>query len=114
MNAMIRATLAVLLLATGGCIQTKETVYRDEERLAVEFESDLAARTFYEALSRLPDQGHQHESQTRVNLPILLDHERKVVRGHNLAFNEGVRRCDTNRDGRISEMEARIFADQIR
>ncbi|MBX3744397.1 MAG: hypothetical protein KF833_03740 [Verrucomicrobiae bacterium] len=109
-----RAILVALLLAAAGCIQTKETVYRDEERLAVEFETDLAARTFYETLSRLPDRGHQHESQTRVNLPILLDHERKVVRGQNLAFNEAVRRCDTNRDGRITEMEARIFSDQIR
>ena len=37
-----------------------------------------------------------------------------VVRGPNEAFNLAVTRCDTNRDGQITEQEARIFADTVR
>jgi hypothetical protein len=105
-----------LILTAGlvaGCIHTKETIVRDEERLAVEFENDLAARTFYEAMSRLPDSAHRQESESRVSLPIIFDHEKKTVLGPNIVFNDSVRRCDTNRDGRITESEARIFAEQV-
>jgi len=35
-----------------------------------------------------------------------------VVRSENAAFNHAVRRCDTNQDGKITEQEARIFAEQ--
>lgn len=98
-------------LALTGCISHDETIYRDEPRAKVEFENDAAARHFYEALSRAPSDRGKAESTTEVHIPIVFEHKQRVVRGENIAFNEAVRRCDTNGDGRITELEARIFAE---
>jgi hypothetical protein len=101
--------LAALLLC--GCVSHRSTVYRDVERVPVEFESDAAARLFYETLSK----GHssdKSESTSNVSIPFVFAHKRTVVTGRNTEFNRSVAACDTNRDGRITEQEVRIFANQ--
>lgn len=103
---------ATTALLVSGCISHEETVYRDEPRAKVEFENDTAGRLFYETLSKSPKDGRHSESSTEVSLPIIFEHKQKVVGGENVAFNDAVRRCDTNADGRITEQEARIFANQ--
>lgn len=107
------ATVVLVALLAAGCIHTHETVVRDEARAPVEFENDAAGRVFYEALSRMPESGNRTESHSEVSLPVVFHHERKTVRGPNTAFNEAVRRCDTNQDGRITEVEARLFAGTV-
>jgi hypothetical protein len=95
-----------------GCISHEETVSEDEPRVRVEFENDTAGRLFYEKLSRVSaSHSGKIESSTHVQLPVIFDHKRKVVRGANRAFNEAVRVCDTNGDGRITELEARIYSE---
>lgn len=104
-----------LLVAAGllaGCVSHEETVYRDPERVKVEFENDTAGRVFYEALNQPSASAQRTESKTEVSLPIIFDHKRKVVAGPNTAFNEAVALCDTNKDGKITELEAKIFAEQ--
>jgi len=107
--------ISALALALGGlnsgCISTDETVYRDEERLKVSFENDTAGRLFYETLSKPGGQPGRAESSTQVSLPVVFHHKRRVVEGEAVAFNRAVRRCDTNGDGRITELEARIFSE---
>ncbi len=98
-----------LLLA--GCITHESTVVRDTERVKVEFENDAAARIFYEALSKEPSKDNRNESTTKFEIPIVFEHRRHVVTGSNAAFNRAVELCDTNKDGKITEQEARIFAD---
>ena len=44
----------------------------------------------------------------------MFEHSIKTVRGPNTAFNEAVARADTNRDGKITETEANIFASQMK
>ena len=105
--------LAAALAGGAGCIHTNETVIKDEARLPVEFENDAAARAFYETLSRTAGAADKTERRTEVSLPVIFSHEEKVVRGPNTGFNEAVRRCDTNQDGRITESEARIFAASV-
>lgn len=92
-----------------GCISQQETVYRDVDRTKVEFESEAAGRIFYQTLSK---QGavNRQERNTEVSLPIVFEHKRKVVRSENFQFNDAVSKCDTNRDGRITELEAKIFS----
>jgi len=46
-------------------------------------------------------------------VPVVFKHKRHVVEGESIAFNQAVRRCDTNGDGRITEQEARIFAESM-
>ena len=103
--------LALAALNTG-CISTEQTVYQDQERVKVEFENDTAGRLFYEALSKQQSRRGRSESKTEVSIPVVFDHKRRVVEGESVAFNRAVRRCDTNGDGRITELEARIFAEQ--
>ena len=105
-------SLAILSFLTPGCISHQSTVYRDVERASVEFESDAAARLFYETYTKQYAGRKRPESTTEVGLPIVFSHERKVVTGPNFSFNEAVDICDANNDGRITEQEARVFANQ--
>lgn len=111
------AAFAALLLAavTGpGCISHQETVRTHEERLPIGFETDAAARTFYEAIEKLRALHAPSESKTEFHIPVILSHEVTTVNGPHQVFNEGVRRADTDRDGTITEKESRIFADTLR
>jgi hypothetical protein len=107
------ALLAALLL-TPGCISSNRTTYREETRAKVEFENDTAGRLFYEALSRVREKRGKNESHTEVSLPIVFDRKTTVVEGESVAFNEAVVQCDTNHDGRITELEARIFSEHVK
>lgn len=113
-NVFRSSCLLGVVLLGAGCIHTEETVYKDVSRNPVEFENEAAGRVFYEALSRLPRNKHREESKTEVSIPVVFGHSQRVVRGENVAFNEALARCDTNKDGRVTETEARIFSDQIR
>jgi hypothetical protein len=102
---------AALLLA--GCIHHTETTYHDTERVKVQFETEKAGRLFYEALSKMPYH-EPAESHTEVFIPVLFENKYTVKTGENGKFNEAVRRCDTNKDGLITEAEAEIFAGQFK
>ena len=95
-----------------GCITHESTITRDEQRTRVEFENDAAARIFYEALSRRPSQDDRSDSSTSFEIPVIFEYKRHVVTGSNAAFNRAVELCDSNKDGKITETEARIFAEQ--
>ena len=104
-------TLALALL-NSACISTERTVYQEPERVKVEFENDAAGRIFYEALSRMQSRHDRNESSTSISIPVVFEHKHRVLEGENMSFNRAVHRCDTNGDGRITEQEARIFAEQ--
>src|SRR5687767_10098047 len=100
----------VVTIIASGCISHDETVYEEVPRSRVEFENDKAARVFYETLSKAPPRRHS-ESKTEIAIPIVFDHKHRVVPGQNVVFNDAVALCDTNQDGRITEFEAQVFAD---
>lgn len=113
----IRANIGAAALCTmlsAGCISHNETVTRDVSRRKVEFESDTAGRIFYETLSRIPNSGGKSEKTSEFEIPVVLDYKRHVITGPNAAFNDAVERCDTNKDGKITEVEAKIFAEQVK
>ena len=95
-----------------GCITHEETVHRDVERMKVDFETEAAGRIFYETLSKWPVAGSHGESKTEINIPIVFEHRHRVVSGQNASFNDAVLECDTNKDGKVTEQEARIFAER--
>jgi hypothetical protein len=101
--ALVSATLAM-----SGCISHKTVVRQDVERAKVEFENESAARIFYEKLSHMPVQD-KRESRTEFCIPVVFEWEKKIETSDNQRFNEAVRRCDTNQDGKITENEAKIF-----
>jgi hypothetical protein len=102
------ATLGILL---AGCITHKTVVYQDVERAKITFESDAAARLFYETLSRNSGDPKHSESTTTISIPIIFENEQKTVAGPNVKFNAAVADCDSNKDGVITEQEARIYAN---
>ena len=104
--------IAVLGVALTGCVSHKSVVYQDVDRVKVEFESDAAARLFYETLSRNAPSRTQSESTTTISIPIVFENEQKTVAGPNVKFNAAVAICDSNKDGKITETEARIYANQ--
>ncbi|NBU08762.1 MAG: ComF family protein [Proteobacteria bacterium] len=106
------ALLALVAASLTACIATKETVYRETERIKVEFENDAAARIFYEAFTRSPESRQRNEKITTFTIPVIIHAQRTEKDSENTAFNAAVRRCDTNGDGKITEQEARIFAAQ--
>ena len=112
MKRIIPALAGLLALAAinSGCISTTKTVYNEPERLKVEFENDAAGTLFYEALSKQP-RSNRSESKTDISIPIVFEHKHQVIEGTNVAFNDAVRRCDTNGDSKITELEARIFSE---
>lgn len=102
----------LLLSAVGwGCISHQETIHRDEQRLPISFETDAAARIFYEAVEKIRATSPPAESKTEFHIPVILSHKITTVNGPHQVFNESVRRADTNQDGKITEKEARIFAN---
>jgi hypothetical protein len=118
MNHRIRnwIALATVGLLGSGCISTvithSSTLQEDEPRAKVEFESDGAARLFYETLNNHCPAKNKSESMTRVKIPIIFTNERRVVSGPNRKFNAAVAACDLNKDGKITELEAKIYANQ--
>ncbi|MDB6057509.1 MAG: hypothetical protein JWO95_1353 [Verrucomicrobiales bacterium] len=106
--------LAVSTIAISGCIRHNSTVTRDVTRRKVEFENESAGRVFYDALSQIPNSGTKQEKTSQFEIPVVLDYKRHVITGPNAAFNDAVDRCDTNKDAKISEIEAKIFAEQVR
>ena len=104
-----------LLLASGaGCISHHETITHDVPRTPVEFENDAAARLFYEAFSKQAWRHPAGETRTKVEIPIVFEHEVREIRGENQTFNDAIARCDTNHDARITEAEARIYAESLK
>jgi hypothetical protein len=105
------AATAMCSLGLIGCIHQESTVIQDVPRTRVEFENDAAARLFYEGLHRA-SATYKDTQTTHVDLPIVFHHSRKVVTGPNVAFNKAVDICDSNKDARITEIEARIYNEQ--
>src|SRR5262249_6713212 len=95
-----------------GCVSHESTVTHDVERVKIEFENDTAARLFYEALSRRSPQETHKDSTTSFEIPVIFEYKRHVVSGSNAAFNRAVELCDLNKDGKITEQEAKIFSEQ--
>jgi len=111
MKAIKRLFPVLSLVALTGCVTHESTVVRDVDRTPVEFENDISARVFYEALSKMPTPGDRAESTTNIHIPLVFSQKRHMITGPNGAFNKAVAECDTNKDGKITESEAKIFSE---
>jgi hypothetical protein len=106
-----RIALAALGFLLAGCITHRSVTYHDVERVKISFESDAAARLFYETLSKRSGDLKHSESTTTFSIPIVFENEQRTVTGPNTKFNEAVADCDTDKNGVITEQEARIYAN---
>lgn len=106
----LNCVLSLVIAVSSGCISSEKTIFRDADRMKVDFENDTAGRLFYETLNKTSTRHNRSESNTEISLPIIFERKVHTVDGDNLFFNQAVRRCDSNADSKITELEARIFS----
>jgi hypothetical protein len=109
---MPRVALALLLLPfASGCITlfSKTEVVRGGEALRpVSFETEEAGRVFHDAVK----DGHGYVGGTHLGVPFVTFFRKSKVLSEPAKFNDAVTRCDTNQDGVITLVEARVFASR--
>ena len=106
------SVVAGAALCLAGCINHSETTYRNVARVKVQFQSEKAGRVFFRGIEQNALRSRA-ESHTEISIPVVFDNKYTVKSGENEKFNQAVRRCDTNKDGIITEAEAEIFASQF-
>lgn len=102
-------TAAASLAVLPGCLTlySKTEVVRSEElRRPVTFESVEAAETFYNAMKDKSG----CLGGTEISIPLITLYSRQRELSDSALFNDCVYRCDTNQDGVITMVEAKIFA----
>lgn len=106
---MLAAGLAVCSLSLlPGCLTlySKTEVVRSEEpRRPVAFESVEAAEIFDKAVREKPNS----LGGTDISIPFLTLYSRERELSDSAHYNDCVIRCDTNQDGMITLLEAKIF-----
>lgn len=107
---MRRLAFALLLLPfVSGCItlfSKTEVVRSQEDRRPVTFDTPEANQIFHEAVAERSG----YVGGAYVGGPFVTLYHRAKLLSENAKFNDGVTRADTNRDGVITEFEARTFA----
>jgi hypothetical protein len=102
-------TAVVGMTSLSGCLTVfskTEVIRSEEQRPAVQFESSKAASVFYEELDR-----RSHTvGGSYFGIPFITLYAKETVVSDNAFFADQVRECDTNHDGLITELEARIYA----
>lgn len=114
MKRIIPGAVLAGCLVLQACVTKESNVVRDGERARVEFENEAAAKTFFEGMEKGGYKTQETHSTTKFELPIVFEYRRNVTTGKNAGFNRAVEICDTNKDGKITEVEARIFAEHPR
>jgi len=103
---------ALLMPALAGCMtlyHKRDVARAGEERLSVNFESEAAA-TWFQSRLALRNRDREASKQTLFAVPFVTLYHRETVLADNAFFNDQVRACDTNGDGKITEAEARVYA----
>ncbi len=99
------------MVMTSGCIHRHKLVDHRDPRVPIAFETDTAARLFYEKLESNRSFSTLNGTRTAITVPLFFEHEVTSVRGSHVDFNLAVQTCDTNQNGIITEQEARIFCN---
>lgn len=116
MSAGIRcatAICALFLLLLPGCLLTTSmtrVVRQDEKLMPVHFQSEYAQAAFQE---EIVDGDEDEVSEFSLGIPFLLGINVKRVISENARYNDLVRRCDSNGDGLISEMEIAAWNEEF-
>lgn len=110
-----RIVIPVLFLALcgGGCVTTG--IARNEPRSSIRFADPAAAQVFYDAyITKNYSRAMGTGSYFEVGVPAQLPYEHKEYPTDNVYFNAAVAAADTDRDGMISQDEARHYSETIR
>jgi hypothetical protein len=112
---MLRARLAAAVFAVAtlafvpGCLTlfSKTEVIRGEEpRRPIRFENQEAAETFYRAMK----EKSASIGGTHLGIPFITLYSKDRQLSDSAHFNDCVLRCDTDQDGTITLVEAKMFA----
>jgi hypothetical protein len=107
----IAAAAAVALC--GGCLinsSNEKVVQPDAKRVAVDFESEQALATFQKAVAARYAGDGGVVSRSGFAIPFVIGASEKRVLSENAFYNAQVVKADADGDGRLSEAEARVYA----
>jgi hypothetical protein len=94
--------------------QSHVTVLEPEARpVAVQFESEQAQATFAQQVGLRYEGGDAVKRQSSGGIPLLYNQEEISVLSKNAYFNEQVALADEDRDGQISNGEARAYSQRL-
>jgi len=94
--------------------QSHVTVLEPEaHRVAVQFESDQAQTTFAQQVGARYEGGDAVKHQSSGGIPLIYNQEEISVLSRNAYFNEQVTVADEDRDGQISNGEARAYGQRL-
>lgn len=102
------AVAAAALVALPGCLtlfSKTEVVRGEESRRPVRFESQQAAEEFNGAVKWKS----KHLGGARLGVPFVTFYSRDRQLSESAHFNDCVARCDTDQDGLITLVEAKVF-----
>jgi hypothetical protein len=101
--------IALFSLTASGCVT--RSVVKDEARQQVRFASAEAAQAFYETYLAVYYPPRAGDS---VALAVTMPYRQERHSTDNVFFNAAVRSADSNRDGVISEDEARAYGESAK
>ena len=103
--------VSLVAISSTGCItiyNKKEEIGEREERLSVTFESEDSAQLFNTTASRKLKKPSPTDTSF-VGIPFVTLYSKTTVLSENARFNDEIRRCDSNRDGIITDAEAKAY-----
>ena len=110
-KTLLSGVLIAFTLSSTGCItlySKKEEIGEREERLTINFESEDAAQLFNTtAARRLKKPAPTDKSY--VGIPFVTLYSKTTVLSENARYNDEIRRCDSDRDGIITDAEAKAY-----
>lgn len=109
------AAISLLGCITTSCVGVTYTKYKDEPRQRIRFSSTAAAQTFYDAYASIdrPQVRDGRFHSIKVYAGLVSPYSQHTKTTENIGFNAAVQRADANRNGTITEKEARAYAAKV-
>ena len=107
------AVCVLAVFAFSGCISfysNKKMVGEDKGTVSVKFENEAAANLFYAALKK---QTPTTLESTQFGIPFVTFYSSSKVLSDKAMFNKGVKICDWDLNGVITEKEAALYYSRI-
>ena len=104
---------AVVACGGAGCLinsSNEKVVEPDAKRIAVDFESEQSLETFQKAANARYASGGGVVGKSGLAIPFVIAASERRVLSENAFYNAQVRKADTNGDGVVSNVEARVYA----
>ena len=113
LSLRVGAAVAIALCLGGGCLVnsgSEKVVESDAKRMKIDFESEEGLSKFQGTVRQRYETGGGVVSKSGFAIPFVVAVGEKRVLSENAYYNGEVAKADANGDGKISDAEARVYA----